>query len=116
MLQVLNFFNAQEIVDEQTRIHYAATGFEGAALHWYLNLVAAAGNNAAFADWTAFATTLRTAFQPPNFEQYIRQQIRNLRQTGSIQDYTSQFRNLVGQTTNMGNRTKSPTILKDSNL
>ena len=102
MLQVLNLFNAQGIVDEQTRIHYAATGFEGAALHWYLNLVAAAGNNAAFADWTAFATALRTAFQPPNFEQYIRQQIRNLRQTGSIQDYTSQFRNLVGQTTNMG--------------
>jgi len=71
MLQVLNLFNAQGIVDEQTRIHYAATGFEGAALHWYLNLVAAAGNAAAFADWTAFATALRTAFQPPNFEQYI---------------------------------------------
>ena len=65
-------------------------------------VVAAAGNAAAFADWTAFATALRAAFQPPNFKQYIRQQIRNLRQTGSIQDYTSQFRNLVGQTTNMG--------------
>src|SRR5271170_5212780 len=69
MLQVLNLFNAQGIVDEQTRIHYAATGFEGTALHWYLNLVAAAGNAAAFVDWTAFATALRTAFQPPNFEQ-----------------------------------------------
>ena len=33
MLQVQNLFNAQGIVDEQTRIHYAATGFEGAALH-----------------------------------------------------------------------------------
>ena len=50
MLQVLNLFNAQGIVNEQTRIHYAVTGFEEAALHWYLNLVAAAGNNAAFAD------------------------------------------------------------------
>jgi hypothetical protein len=39
MLQVQNLFNAQGIVNEQTRIHYAATGFEGAALHWYLNLV-----------------------------------------------------------------------------
>src|SRR3979490_626475 len=83
MLQVQNLFNAQGIVNEQTRIHYAATGFEGAALHWYLNLVAAAGNNAAFADWTAFANALRTAFQPLNFEQYIRQQIKNFHQTGS---------------------------------
>ena len=50
MLQVLNLFNAQGIVNEQTRIHYAATGFEGATLHWYLNLIAVAGNAAAFAD------------------------------------------------------------------
>ena len=33
ILQVLNLFNVQGIVNEQTRIHYAATGFEGAALH-----------------------------------------------------------------------------------
>src|SRR5271170_4638452 len=72
MLQVLNLFNAQGIVNKQTRIHYAATGFEGTALHWYLNLVAAAENNAIFVDWTAFANALRTAFQLPNFEQYIR--------------------------------------------
>ena len=96
MLQVQNLFNAQGIIDKQTRIYYATTGFEGAALHWYLNLVAAAGNNAAFADWDTFATALRAAFQLPNFEQYIRQQIRNLRQTGSIQNYTSQFKNFVG--------------------
>ena len=102
MLQVQNLFNAQGIVDEPTRIYYAATGFEDAALHWYLNRIAAAGNNVAFADWTAFANALRTAFQPPNYEQYVRQQIRNLRQTGSVQNYTSQFRNLVGQTTGMG--------------
>ena len=67
-----------------------------------MNNVATAGNEAAFDDWEDFATTLRAAFQPPNYEQYVRQQIRNLRQTGSVQSYTSQFRNLVGQTTGMG--------------
>src|SRR5271168_3146900 len=72
ILQVLNLFNAQGIINEQTRIHYAATGFERAALHWYLNLVTAARNTATFADWTVFANALRTAFQSPNFEQYIR--------------------------------------------
>ena len=33
MLQVRNIFAAQKIENEQLRIYYAATGFEGAALH-----------------------------------------------------------------------------------
>jgi hypothetical protein len=68
MLQVLNLFKAQGIEDEHTQIYYAATGFEDAALHWYLNKVATAGNDAAFDDWEDFATTLRAAFQPPNYK------------------------------------------------
>ena len=39
MLQCQNIFAAQGIVDPQTHIQYATTGFEGAALHWYLNRV-----------------------------------------------------------------------------
>ena len=42
MLQVQNLFNAQGVEDDQKKIYYAATGFEEAALHWYLNKVAAA--------------------------------------------------------------------------
>ena len=64
ILQVYNLFEAQGIANEQTRIHYAATGFEDAALHWYLNKVTAAGNHAAFADWATFADALHAAFQP----------------------------------------------------
>jgi Retrotransposon gag protein/Chromo (CHRromatin Organisation MOdifier) domain/gag-polyprotein putative aspartyl protease/Zinc knuckle len=102
LLQVHNLFLAQGIEDEPTRIYYAATGFEDASLHWYLNRVAAAGNAPAFADWTAFATALRTSFQPPNHQQYLRQQLRTLKQIGSVQEYGMKFRNLIGQTTGMG--------------
>ena len=105
MLQVQNIFAAQKIEDEQLRIHYAATGFEGAALHWYLNRVQAANTakqQHVFTDWATFANALRTAFQPPNHQQYLRQQLKKLRQTGSVQEYGMQFRNLLGQIEGMG--------------
>ena len=89
MLQVQNLFKAQGIEDEQTKICYAATGFEEAALHWYLNKVAAAnaaGDDHAFEDWEEFATSFRQAFQPSNYQQHLRQQLRNLRQYTSIQE------------------------------
>ena len=76
MLQCQNIFAAQGITDPQSRIAYSATGFEGAALHWYLNKVQAAytaNQQNVFADWDTFATALRTAFQPPNYQQYLRQ-------------------------------------------
>ena len=79
MLQCLNIFEAQGLKNEQARIHYAATGFEGAALHWYLNRVQAAKDQnqaLVFADWNTFATALHTSFQPPNFQQYLRQQLK----------------------------------------
>src|SRR5271170_1291359 len=67
MLQVQNLFNAQGVEDDQKKIYYAATGFEEAALHWYLNKVAAAkalDEDNAFANWADFATHLKYAFQP----------------------------------------------------
>jgi Retrotransposon gag protein len=109
MLQCQNIFMAQGIAEGQQRIHYAATGFEGAALHWYLNRVqvAQAANNAnVFADWAAFADALRVAFQPPNHQQYLRQQLKQLRQTGTIQEYGMAFRNLLGQIDNMAEEDK----------
>src|SRR5271154_4565963 len=109
MLQVQNLFNAQGVEDDQKKIYYATTGFEKAALHWYLNKVAAAkalDEENAFDDWADFATHLRHAFQPPNYQQYLRQQLKTLRQTRSVQEYASQFRNLVGQTEDMGEQDK----------
>ena len=37
--QVKNLFHAQGLKDEGIIIHYAATGLEDAALHWFVNKV-----------------------------------------------------------------------------
>ena len=72
MLQVQNLFNDQGIVNKATRIYYAATGFEDAVLHWYLNRIALAGEEVAFDTWNNFADALRLTFQPPNYQQCVR--------------------------------------------
>src|SRR5215213_2249375 len=102
LLQVQTVFKAQGITSDAARIHYAATGLEAAALHWYLNKVVAAGENVApFEEWTAFVNDIRQAFQPPNYQHHLRQQLKRLKQTGSVQEYGSQFRNIIGQIENM---------------
>src|SRR6185369_9110412 len=66
LLQCQSIFQAQGMTGNQIRINYASTGLEGAALHWYINKVSAAGANNAFASWDDFERELKTAFQPPN--------------------------------------------------
>src|SRR5271170_8084715 len=65
LLQVRNLFRAQGINDNATRIYYAASELEGAALYWYINKIQVAGNNAAFTGWNDFMNQLKGAFQPP---------------------------------------------------
>jgi hypothetical protein len=76
LLQVEGIFKAQGIKDEQTRLNYAVIGFEGGALHWYLNKVQIAkdaGHANVFADWATFTNVLKESFQPPNYQHYFRQ-------------------------------------------
>jgi hypothetical protein len=44
-------------------IHYAATGFEGAVLHWFVNKVKDS-TVPAFTTWANFKKELKSAFQP----------------------------------------------------
>jgi hypothetical protein len=102
LMQVETIFNAQQINDAAIRCYYASTGMKGAALHWYLQQMTIHGNiGVPWADWNAFKTAVTTAFQPPNYQQYLRKQLRKLRQTGSVRDYTTQFQDIVGQITDM---------------
>ena len=102
LLQAQNVLSTQGITDEAIQINYATTGLKDAALHWYLNKVVGNNNTPPYTTWTTFATAVRTAFQPPNFQQYLRQQLKRLRQTSTVQEYTSQFQNIIGQIENMG--------------
>nr|CAG8484010.1 2639_t:CDS:2 [Entrophospora candida] len=69
-------FQAQGTNKDTTEINYAVMGSEAAALHWCLNRVMAAGEEASFADWNAFATAIRKAFQPPNYQHHLHQQLK----------------------------------------
>src|SRR5215213_3384624 len=102
LLQAQNVLRTQGITDEAIQVNYATTGFKDAALHWYLNKEVGNNNTPPYSTWTTFADALRVAFQPPNFQQYLRQQLKRLRQTGTVQEYTSQFQNVVGQIEGMG--------------
>ena len=55
-----------------------------------------------FASWDEFKKELKESFQPPHYQQYLRTQLKHLRQTGTVQEYASQFRNVVSQIDNMG--------------
>jgi hypothetical protein len=99
--QIKNIMRAQDMKDEGQMIHYAATGFKGAALHWFVNKVKDS-TTPIFTSWDDFKKELKTAFQPPHYQQYLRTQLKNLRQTGNVQEYTSQFRNIVSQIDTMG--------------
>jgi len=104
LIQAETIFAAQGINDTAIRCYYASTGMKEAALHWYLARMTEHGNNAGvpWNDWNAFKTAVRAAFQPPNYQSYLRQQLRRLKQTGSVRDYTTQFQNVVGQIEGMG--------------
>src|SRR5947209_2470822 len=102
LLQMQTVFRAQGITDEPTQVNYATTGLKDATLHWYLNKVVVNNNIPPYDTWQNFANALRPAFQPPNYQQYLRQQLKKLRQTNTVLDYTSQFQNLVGQIEGMG--------------
>jgi retrotransposon gag protein len=94
--QVKNIFHAQGIKDEGNMIHYAATGLEDAALHWFVNKVKDT-TGPAFTDWANFTKALKDAFQPPSYQHYLRTQLKTLRQTSSVQEYGMRFRNLIEQ-------------------
>src|ERR1700741_1007538 len=99
LLQCHTVFEVQGIDDSQTRIRYAATGLEGAALQWYLSKATAfeGSDENPFEGWRDFQASIKAAFMPPNYQHHLRQQLRKLKQTGSVQEYGMNFRNLIGQ-------------------
>jgi len=102
-MQVQIIFETQGIDLVTMRCQYASIGMKGAAMHWYLAKIRAHNNiGVLWNDWAAFKTAVTIAFQPPNYQAYLRQQLERLRQTGSVRDYTTQFQNIIGQVEDMG--------------
>ena len=68
--QTKNIMRAQNMKDEGQMIHSAATGFEGAALHWFVNKIKDT-TTPIFTSWDDFKKELKTAFQLPHYQQYL---------------------------------------------
>ena len=96
IMQIKTIFQAQGIINEKIQIQYTITFLIDAALHWYLNKIKVDDSIKPFENWQAFVTVLREAFQPPHYQQHLYRQLHLLRQTGSVQDYGTKFRNIVG--------------------
>jgi len=106
-LQVVTIFAAQGIVDNATKVYYASTGLKEAALHWYLNKTLENNGQPPYNNFDVFSAAIKAAFQPPNFQSYLRQQLKRTKQTGTVQEYTSRFQNIIGQVEGMGELDKA---------
>jgi len=93
-----NIFTTRAIVEDVPRIRYAATGMKDAAASWWMNkLIAEPDITQIWNNWDAFKISVKNSFQPENYQIYLRDQLKRLRQNSSVRDYATQFRNLVGQ-------------------
>jgi hypothetical protein len=97
--QVKNIFDARQI-PEETRLYYTANLLQEAALQWYYNRVQKANTDPSQplpATWAQLIEELKSAFQAPNQQQLLRNQLQALKQTSSVQQYLYKFRNILGQ-------------------
>ena len=86
------------------RLRYVSTCLGEAALAWLHNIVLSSpdGCTIPFHSWQEFEIAIKQAFEPPRHQQLLCSQLRELRQNNlSAQEYTFQFRTILGQITSM---------------
>lgn len=107
LFQVENIFQAKRVTDSD-RLLYVSSLLADSALMWYQNLfqAIAEGSHPPLRSWAQFVLLIRTAFQPPNQQLQLRNNLRNLRQSSSVQDYVFRFRNIVNQVRDMSEMDK----------
>jgi hypothetical protein len=91
LLQIQNILEMQRIITEEAKIQYATTTLEDGALQWYLNKIKATQGHTPYNSWDAFVTAIQSTFQLPNYQQYLCQQLKQCRQTSTVQEYELHF-------------------------
>jgi hypothetical protein len=89
--------------NDNERISLAASLLGGTALQWFVNLTL---KQLRPSSWTEFKDQLILQFQPPDFQENLRQQLLQLRQKHALQDYIHTFRTIVGQVNTMDELTQ----------
>lgn len=105
------YFAVVHLQQDADRVNYAAALLRDAAADWWRGLnLAAARNNPQnpqpAASWTEFKQLMQRHFQPIHEEDFARQQIRTIKQSGSIRDYVVKFQSLILQIPTMDERSR----------
>jgi hypothetical protein len=87
------------IADEQQRIRYTALSLRGTAAKWYAAVQRK--DPPEIDSWATFVRKLKQQFLDVRHEWIARTQLIDLRQVGSVRDYTVKFRNLQIQISDM---------------
>lgn len=91
------------LIHDDERISVAVSLLGGTALQWFVNLKL---KNLRPSSWSEFKHQIISQFQPVDFQENLRQQLLQLRQKHSLQDYIYQFRSVVGQINSMDELTQ----------
>lgn len=105
------FFIIANVLQDAAQVRYAAALLRDAAADWWrgLNLTAARDNPQnpqPVSSWADFKQKLQKHFQPIHEEDFARQQIRTLKQSGNIRDYVVKFQSLILQIPTMDERSR----------
>lgn len=85
---------ANRLITDDEKISLAVSLLGGTALQWFVNLKM---KDQRPKSWNDFKQQLTSQFQPVDFQENLRQQLLQLRQKQSLQDYIYKFRSIVGQ-------------------
>lgn len=95
IFQAEEYFSLVGITEDTVKIMYAGTVFRHHAKTWYNSVRGpTVPSEDKIHDWNIFTRTLLSHFSPVDPAKLARDELANLRQTGSVRDYTTQFRNL----------------------
>lgn len=88
--------NAHLFADDDDKIIFAATCFEGTALHWVQPIVENISTDVRAISWKTFEDALRTTFGDPYIEEHALEDLLHLHMNESFVNYVTEFRRLMG--------------------
>lgn len=102
------YFTVVKLQQPMDRVHFAATLLRDAAADWWrgVSIAVAAQNRQPVQDWDDFKQQITKHFQPIDEEDFARQQIRTVKQSGGIREYVVKFQNLILQIPTMDERSR----------
>ena len=102
------YYMVMRIVSEETQVLYATSLLRDTAADWWRGVTMAvrAGLQPPVHSWLEFKNRIIAHFQPIHEEDFARQHIRTLKQTGGVREYVNRFQTLILQIPTMDERSK----------